>query len=127
GGGAGARASPSSRVEAARFLGAAELPAGDVATATSALEPALALARARRAALWYEARILATLADAKRAAGDRSGARALLVEARESVERGLGWRLGACDVELARVRLLASEPVRDRIAIECALGSVAAC
>src|SRR5207253_3175567 len=84
----------------------AELTAGDVATATGRLEAALALARARRAALWYEPRILATRADAKRAAGDRSGARALLVEARECVERGLGWRLSACDVELARVRLL---------------------
>jgi len=120
------RGSPFSRVEAAAFLGAAELTAGDVATATSTLETALALARARRAALWYEPRILATLADAKRAAGDRSGARALLVEARECVERGLGWRLSACDVELARVRLLASEPVPDRTAIESALESVEA-
>ena len=120
------RGSPFSRVEAAAFLGAAELTAGDVATATSTLETALALARARRAALWYEPRILATLADAKRAAGDRPGARALLAEARESVERGLGWRLSACDVELARVRLLASEPVPDRIAIESALESVEA-
>jgi class 3 adenylate cyclase/tetratricopeptide (TPR) repeat protein len=120
------RGSPFSRVEAAAFLGAAELTAGDVATATSTLETALALARARRAALWYEPRILATLADAKRAAGDRSGARALLAEARESVERGRGWRLSACDVELARVRLLASEPVPDRTAIESALESVEA-
>ena len=85
---------------------------------------ALALARTRRTALWYEPRILATLADAKRAAGDRSGARALLAEARETVERGRGWRLSACDVELARVRLLASEPVPDRTAIERALESV---
>jgi class 3 adenylate cyclase/tetratricopeptide (TPR) repeat protein len=120
------RGSPFSRVEAAAFLGAAELAAGDVATATRALETALGLARARRAALWYEPRILATLADAKRAAGDRSGARALLAEARESVERGQGWRLSACDVELARVRLLASEPVPDRTAIEGALESVEA-
>ncbi len=118
------RGSPFSRVEAAAFLGAAELAAGDVATATSTLETTLGLARARRAALWYEPRILATLADAKRAAGDRSGARALLAEARESVERGRGWRLSACDVELARVRLLASEPVPDRAAVERALESV---
>jgi class 3 adenylate cyclase/tetratricopeptide (TPR) repeat protein len=120
------RGSPFSRVESAAFLGAAELAAGDVATATSTLETALGLARARRAALWYEPRLLATLADAKRAAGDRSGARALLAEARESVERGRGWRLSACDVELARVRLLASEPVTDRTAIESALESVEA-
>ena len=80
----------------------------------------------RRTALWYEPRILATLADAKRAAGDRSGARALLAEARESVERGHGWRLSACDVELARVRLLASEPVPDRTAVERALESLEA-
>ena len=118
------RGSPFSRVEAAAFLGAAELTAGDVATATSTLETALGLARMRRTALWYEPRILATLADAKRAAGDRAGARALLAEARESVERGQGWRLSACDVELARVRLLASEPVPDRGAIEAALESV---
>ena len=118
------RGSPFSRVEAAAFLGAAELAAGDVATATSTLETALGLARMRRTALWYEPRILATLADAKRAAGDRAGARALLAEARESVERGQGWRLSACDVELARVRLLASEPVPDRAAIEGALESV---
>jgi tetratricopeptide (TPR) repeat protein len=118
------RGSPFSRVEAAAFLGAAELAAGDVATATSALETALGLARKRRTALWYEPRILATLADARRAAGDRSGARALLAEARESVERGRGWRLSACDVELARVRLLASEPVPDRTAVESALESV---
>jgi class 3 adenylate cyclase/tetratricopeptide (TPR) repeat protein len=121
-----ARGSPFSRVEAAAFLGTAELTVGDVATATSTLETALALARARRAALWYEPRILATLADAKRTAGDRSGARALLAEARESVARGQGWRLSACDVELARVRLLASEPVPDRTAIEGALESVEA-
>ena len=120
------RGSPFSRVESAAFLGAAELAAGDIATATSTLETALGLARARRAALWYEPRILAALADAKRAAGDRSGARALLAEARESVERGRGWRLSACDVELARVRLLASEPVTDRTAIESALESVEA-
>jgi adenylate cyclase len=118
------RGSPFSRVEAAAFLGAAELAAGDVATATSALEAALGLARTRRTALWYEPRILATLSDARLAAGDRSGARALLAEARESVERGRGWRLSACDVELARVRLLASEPVPDRTAVESALESV---
>ena len=118
------RGSPFSRVEAAAFLGAAELTAGDVAIATRTLETALGLARMRRTALWYEPRILATLADAKRAGGDRAGARALLAEARESVERGQGWRLSACDVELARVRLLVSEPVPDRPAIEGALESV---
>jgi tetratricopeptide (TPR) repeat protein len=118
------RGNPFSRVEAAAFLGAAAIAAGDVATATSALEPALALARTRRTALWYEPRILATLADARRAAGDRPGAHALLVEARESVERRRGWRLSACDVELARVRLLASEPAPDRAAVESALDSL---
>jgi class 3 adenylate cyclase len=117
------RGSPFSRVEAATFLGAAELAAGDVATARSALETALGLARRRRTALWYEPRILATLADARLAAGDRPGARSLLAEARESVERGRGWRLSACDVELARVRLLASEPVPDPAAVERALAS----
>ena len=66
---------------------------------------------ARRTALWYEPRILATLADAKLAAGDRSGARALLAEARELVDRGRGWRLGAFDVALAWVRLLAGDAV----------------
>ena len=121
---AGGRGSPFSRVEAAAFLGAAELTDGDVATATSTLETALGLARMRRTALWYEPRILATLADAKRAGGDRAGARALLAEARESIERGQGWRLSACDVELAGVRLLASEPIPDRPAIERALESV---
>jgi len=118
------RGSPFSRVEAAVFLGAADLAAGEVATVTSALATALGLARTRRTALWYEPRILATLADAKRAAGDRSGARALLAEARESVERGRGWRLSACDVELARIRLLASEPAPDRTAVESALESL---
>ncbi|HWO90710.1 MAG TPA: hypothetical protein VNP53_01970, partial [Methylomirabilota bacterium] len=118
------RGSPFSRVEAAVFLGAADLAAGEVATATSALATALGLARTRRTALWYEPRILATLADAKRAAGDRSGAHALLAEARESVERGRGWRLSACDVELARIRLLASEPAPDRTAVESALESL---
>src|SRR5262249_51254826 len=49
-----------SRVEAAAFLGAAELTAGDLTAATRGLEQALALARARRTALWYEPRILAT-------------------------------------------------------------------
>ena len=39
------RGSPFSRVESAAFLGAAELAAGDVATATSTLETALGLAR----------------------------------------------------------------------------------
>jgi tetratricopeptide (TPR) repeat protein/DNA-binding IscR family transcriptional regulator len=113
-----------SRVEAAAFLGAAELADGDLTAATRVLERALALARSRRTALWYEPRILATLADAKLAAGDRSGAHALLSQARELVDRGRGWRLGAFDVALAWVRLLASEPVSDRTAIESALESV---
>jgi hypothetical protein len=82
------------------------------------------LARNRRTALWYETRILATLADAKRAAGDRSGARPLLSEAREIVDRGRGWRLGAFDVALVWVHLLASEPESDRTAIEHALESL---
>jgi tetratricopeptide (TPR) repeat protein len=113
-----------SRVEAAAFLGAAQLADGDFTAATSGLEQALALARDRRTALWYEPRILATLADAKLAAGDRSGARALLSEARELLDRGRGWRLAAFDVELAWVRLLASEPSSDRAAIESALESL---
>ena len=113
-----------SRVEAAAFLGAAKLADGDLTGATSVLEQALVLARNRRTALWYEPRLLATLADAKLAAGDRSGARALLSEARELVDRGRGWRLGAFDVALARVRLLASEPASDRTAIEDALESL---
>jgi class 3 adenylate cyclase/tetratricopeptide (TPR) repeat protein len=117
------RGSPFSQVEAAAFLGAAELAAGDVVTATRVLETALEVARTRRTALWYEPRILATLADARRVAGDRSGAHALLAEARELVERGRGWRLSACDIELARARLLASEPVPDRAAVESALGA----
>jgi hypothetical protein len=111
-------------VEAAAFLGAAELADGDPATATSVLGPALRLARNRRTALWYEPRILATLADAKLAAGDRSGARALLSEARELVDRGRGWRLGTFDVALAWVRLHAAEPAADHIAIESALESL---
>jgi hypothetical protein len=110
-----------SRVEAAAFLGAAELADGDLTAATTTLEPALALARDRRAALWYEPCILATLADAKLTAGDRSGARALLAEARERVDRRRGWRLGAFDVALAWVRLVAAEPAPDRSTIESAL------
>ena len=105
------RGSPFSRVEAGAFLGAAALAAGDVAAATSALEAALGLGRTRRTALWYEPRILATLAEARSAAGDRAGARALLEEARAAMARGQGWRLAACDVELARIRFLAAEPV----------------
>jgi class 3 adenylate cyclase/tetratricopeptide (TPR) repeat protein len=118
------RGSVFSRVEAAAFLGAAELADGDLTAATSLLERALALARDRRTALWYEPRILATLAEAKRAAGDRSGARTFLSEARALVDRGRGWRLGALDVALAWVRLLASEPDSDRTAIEGALESL---
>jgi class 3 adenylate cyclase len=113
-----------SRVEAAAFLGAAELAGADPAAARPGLERALALARNRRTALWYEPRILATLADATRAAGDRSGARALLSEARALVDRGRGWRLGAFDVGLAWVRLLASEPASERSTIESALASL---
>jgi class 3 adenylate cyclase/tetratricopeptide (TPR) repeat protein len=113
-----------SRVEAAAFLGAAELADGDLTAATTMLERALALSRHRRTALWYEPRILATLAEAKLAAGDRSDARALLSQARELVDRGRGWRLGAFDVALAWVRLLASEPASDRTVIETALESV---
>jgi tetratricopeptide (TPR) repeat protein len=113
-----------SRVEAAAFLGAAKLADGDLTGATSVLAQALVLARNRRTALWYEPRLLATLADAKLAAGDRSEARALLSEARELVDRGRGWRLGAFDVALAWVRLLASEPASDRTAIEGALESL---
>jgi class 3 adenylate cyclase len=118
------RGSVFSRVEAATFLGAAQLADGDLTAATSVLEQALAVARDRRTALWYEPRILATLADAKLAAGDRSGARALLSEARDRVDRGRGWRLGAFDVALAWVRLLGSELASNRTAIESALESV---
>ena len=113
-----------SQVEAAAFLGAAQLADGNFTAATSELGRALALARDRRTALWYEPRILATLAEATLAAGDRSGARALLSEAGALVDRGRGWRLGAFDVALARVRLLASEPASDRTAIESALESL---
>jgi tetratricopeptide (TPR) repeat protein len=115
------RGSVFSRVEAAAFLGAAELADGDLTATTTLLEQALALARNRRTALWYEARILATLADAKLAAGDRSRARALLMDARDLVDQGRGWRLGAFDVALAWVRLLASELPSDRAAIQSAL------
>ena len=118
------RGSAFSRVEAAAFLGSAELAAGDVTAATSALSTALALARKRRTALWYEPRILATLADARLAAGEHSAARALLSDARDSIGRGRGWRLSACDVGLAHVRLLASEPVLDRAAVARALEAV---
>jgi tetratricopeptide (TPR) repeat protein len=118
------RGSVFSRVEAAAFLGAAELADGDLTVATSVLERALALARSRRTALWYEPRILATLANAKLEAGDHPGARALLSRARELVDQGRGWRLGAFDVALAWVRLLASEPASDRTAIESALKSL---
>jgi hypothetical protein len=69
-------------------------------------------------------RVLATLAGAKLAAGDRSAARALLSEARELVHRGRGWRLGAFDVALAWLRLVASEPTSDRTAVESALDSL---
>jgi class 3 adenylate cyclase/tetratricopeptide (TPR) repeat protein len=118
------RGSVFARVEAAAFLGAAELAHGDLPAATSTLGRALALARGRRIALWYEPRILAMLADAKVAAGDRSDARALLAEAGELVDRGRGWRLGAFDVALARLRLVASEPAADRAVIASALESV---
>jgi class 3 adenylate cyclase len=113
-----------SRVEAAAFLGAAELAGGDPAAAISSLEGALALARGRRTALWYEPRLLGTLAEAKMAAGDRSAARGLLSEARELIARGRGWRLGAFDAALAWVRLLASEPTPDRTAIQSALDAL---
>jgi hypothetical protein len=113
-----------SRVEAAAFLGSAELAAGGLTTTTSVLERALALARTRRTALWYEPRILATLAEAKLAAGDPSRARALVAEARELVGRGRGWRLGAFDVALSWARLLASEPASDHTALERALESL---
>jgi hypothetical protein len=92
------RGSAFSRVEAAAFLGAAEFAAGDLIAATSVLERALALARKRHTALWYEPRVLATLADARLAAGDRSGARALLAEAGELIDQKRGWRLAAFDV-----------------------------
>jgi len=113
-----------SRVEAAAFLGAAELEDGDLAEATNVLERALALARERRTALWYEPRILAALADAKLAAGDRSAVHALLAEARDLVGRGRGWRLGAFDVARAWARFLASEPAPDRTAIANALDTL---
>jgi hypothetical protein len=111
-------------VEAAAFLGTAELAAGDRAAATSTLERALTLARNRRTALWYEPRILATLADAKRTAGDRPGAGALLAEARALVDGRRGWRLGAFEVALASLRLVASEPASERTQIERALTSL---
>src|SRR5262249_32413019 len=79
-----------------------------------------------RTALWYEPRILATLAAAKLATGDRSGAHTLLSEARELVARGRGWRLGAFDVALAWARCLASDPAADRVAIESAIEALSA-
>jgi class 3 adenylate cyclase/tetratricopeptide (TPR) repeat protein len=112
------------QVEAAAFLGAAELEHGDLTAATRALERALALARDRRTALWYEPRMLATLAEARRAGGDREQARALLSEAHGLAARGRSWRLGTFDVALAWARLLASEPAADRASIERALASV---
>ncbi len=112
------RGSPFSRVEASVFLGAVDLAVGDIDGATRTLEAALESARTRRTALWYEPRILATLADTKLAAGDRAGARALITEAHESLARGRGWRLTACDVALSRVHLLAAEPTADRTAVE---------
>jgi predicted ATPase/class 3 adenylate cyclase len=118
------RGSAFARVEAAAFLGPALLSAGDIGRATPLLETALGLARTRRTALWYESRILATLAEAKLAADDSPAARGLLAEARQVVQRGRGWRLSACDVELAWVRLLARDPVPDRLAVERALDSL---
>ena len=118
------RGSAFSRVEAAAFLGAAELAARDIKAASTVLEAALALARDRRTALWYEPRILATLAEAELTAGGLARARALLVEARELVDRGRGWRLGAFDVALAWVRLLAVEPVSSRTVLDSALESL---
>jgi class 3 adenylate cyclase/tetratricopeptide (TPR) repeat protein len=117
------RGSAFSRIEAAVFLGSALLAAGDAAAAAHALGSALALARTRRTALWYEPRILATLADAMREAGDLPGARAALAEARDAVAHGRGWRLSGCDVELARVRLLAAESAPDRAEIGRALAA----
>src|SRR5207247_11065608 len=54
------RGSVFSRVEAAAFLGAAELADSDLTAATRVLERALAPPPHRRAALWYEPRVLAT-------------------------------------------------------------------
>jgi len=118
------RGSVFSQVEAAAFLGTAELADGDFTAATGVLEGALRLARDRHTALWYEPRILATLAEAKVAAGDRLRARALLSEARELVDRGRGWRLGAFDVAQAWVHFLTSEAAADRTAIDSALASL---
>jgi ATP/maltotriose-dependent transcriptional regulator MalT len=121
---AGERGSPFSRVEAAVFFGAAALAAGDVAGATGALDSALELAHTRGTALWYEPRILATLAEAKRTGADHAGARALLEEARAAAALRRGWRPGAWDVSLAWVRLLASESVPNRPEIQAALDSL---
>jgi hypothetical protein len=120
------RGSPFSRVEAAMFLGAAELAAGRASHAIPALESALTLARSRRTALWYEPRLLAALAEARCAAGDRETAQMLLSEARERVAKRRGWRLAACDVALAGVRILTVDPARDRRAIEHAIESLEA-
>jgi tetratricopeptide (TPR) repeat protein len=118
--------SPFSRVEAAMFLGAAELAAGRALHAIPALESALELARSRRTALWYEPRLLAALAEARCATGDREAAHTLLSEARERVAQGRGWRLAACDVALAEVRtsILVADAATDRRAIEHAIESL---
>jgi class 3 adenylate cyclase/tetratricopeptide (TPR) repeat protein len=112
------RGSPLTRVEAGVFLGTAALASGDAEAATDLVTAALALARSRRAALGYEPRLLATLAEAKAEAGDPAAARAILAEARELVARGRGFRLGACDVALAEVRVLWSEGDRDTADLE---------
>jgi len=118
------RGSAFAQVEAAMFLGAAALANGDRNAAAGVLERALALARDRRTALWYEPRLLATLAETALAAGDGAVARARLAEARAIIDRGRGWRLGVFDVALARVHLVATEPAVDRTAIDTALAAL---
>ncbi|MGH7501781.1 MAG: ATP-binding protein [Longimicrobiales bacterium] len=120
------RGSAFSRVEAATFLAAAELAARNIAIAADLLESALTLARKRRTALLYEPRILATLADVRTAEGNLAAARDLIDEALVPVEQGRGLRLSACDVALASVRLLASEPAPDIARIERTLDSAQA-
>ena len=119
------RGSVFSRVEAAAFLGAAELADGDFTAATSR---ARAGARARSRSTHRAVVRAAHPRDARgREAGRRRPRRSLARSSPRRVsssDRGRGWRLGAFDVALAWVRLLASEPASDRTAIESALESL---
>jgi tetratricopeptide (TPR) repeat protein len=86
-----------------------DLSTGRAAEAAAACEQALAVGRARRSGLFAEASVLAYLARARLATGDRPAAQAAAHEA-VAVARRQGARVNECLALLTRAQVAAADP-----------------